>query len=257
MRAYASAFPIGGADMAGLPTDYAHEVLKDRPVRYFRLKDRSGTVAWDSSGNHAHGTYGGTYQLRQRGFVLGGGSTKFDAATGSINANGHVLANLTTTFQAGCAVEFFFNAATSQPDAIATLIGQVEYFANTPASFPLSVRWNSNSTLTFSMSRGDDFAHDLVLTVPGLSPATDYLVLANYRPNGLCELIVNGVVAASGAFSGTISSTTIPWRIGASTELGGGAGASGFDGLIAEAAIYPHPVPAQRAAAHYAASGRR
>ncbi len=59
---------------------YAHAVLADHPVVYYRLDERLGRIAHDSSGNHIDATYGKKTRLGVAGGIRGPGSRVDPAA---------------------------------------------------------------------------------------------------------------------------------------------------------------------------------
>jgi hypothetical protein len=66
--------------------DYASVILADRPVGYWRLGERQGTIAYDSSGNHIDGSYLGGFALGAPGALANDPDTAItlDGATGFV-----------------------------------------------------------------------------------------------------------------------------------------------------------------------------
>ncbi len=67
---------------------YRSVILQDRPLRYWRQAETSGTVARDETGN-ANGTINGTVTLSQQALIKGdpAGSMLFDGNNGYISAS--------------------------------------------------------------------------------------------------------------------------------------------------------------------------
>lgn len=231
---------------------YPQQVALDGPVRYWRLNDISGTTAVGTGGN---GTYANSVNLNQAAFVNGGKSVQLNSAVDTLNGHGYLETNFGTAYTSQHAVEIWFNAASTQNDGSPALFGKNSYFASSATDFPIVAYWNGSlGRVVVLLSQGNDFTADATIFADSLAADTDYHLVWNYRANGLCEIYINGALAASQTIGFTISAGSRNWRFGAQTEVsGGGAGDTGFQGRIGEVAIYSAALSASRIAAHYAA----
>lgn len=224
---------------------YKEQVLSDTPVFYSRLGDVSGTVAVSEVG--PNGTYSGGVTLNQPGFVASSKAVVFNAS-----ASGKVNTNYVTNHSAGCTIECWFNASSTGHDANSFMISKVQYYADGWNDFPISVAWDPvNSKVLLRLSKGDSFTVTSTLSSTVLTPNTDYHLAAVYRPNGNCEIFINGALVASTVINFSIPGTFYPWTIGTPTENGGGIGNGSFNGKIGEVAIYDKALSASRILRHY------
>lgn len=233
--------------------DYDAAVLADSPFAYYVLNETSGTTANDSSGNARHGTYAGAVTKAQPWTMQGGSATapSFDPVTD----DSQITLPFTDNFTTGCTLECLTNLSSPQVDDIASLIGKIQYYASATNEFPISLRYNkSTGNLEFSLSKGDDYSADLTLTHP-FSLQEPHHVAGVYRSNGNCELWVDKVKQAEATFTGTISTNTRAWLIGASHGYSGGVGQHRAKGLIGRAAIYNAALASERIEAHATAAG--
>ena len=70
---------------------YRAAVLADTPLAYWRLGEKSGTVAHDETGNGHDGTYTGTHTLAVAGALAGDPDTavQLDGVTGEVDVGDH------------------------------------------------------------------------------------------------------------------------------------------------------------------------
>lgn len=236
---------------------YDEAVLLDRPVQYLRLDEAAGTTAFDLAAPRSGqtGTYGGAVAPGGAGPLVPHATMapNFDATPTGLNGNGFVNTNLTTDYTAQFAVECVFRAAASQPDALPHLVSKAQHVPATAPDFPVRVLWLGGNRVELQLSAGNDLVVDATLATPAtLAASTTYHLVVNYRANGLCEIYIDGALAASVTIGFTINArNTIAWRVGAATEQGAGAGASGFNGAISHFALYPFALPGARVLAHY------
>jgi hypothetical protein len=233
--------------------DYADVVLADNPIAYYRLNETSGTTATDSSGHGRNGTYASADMTLGVAGLLTGASDKaayFNPTTDS----SQVDCNFNNDLTLGCTLEAIVNIDATQLDTSATIITKRQFFAGAHHEFPLSLGYQaSDGKLYFALDSGiGNFTTDLVLSAD-ISTGVAHHVAGVYRPNGACELWVDGVKVAFGTFTGSIGANGRNWLIGASHGNGGGVGQHRFKGTIDEAAIYSAPLSAARVAEHYAA----
>lgn len=255
-----SAAIVAEAALSGLlnPT-YQQYVNLDGAAHYWRLNEASGTVAVDSiAASRSDGTYAaaGNTLHGSGGPSPTGGYLSIDATTASTPG---VNTNLTTSLSAGeITLEILVRPAASQSDANPTVMAQCEYYANQMYNFPFALRVGATNVPFFEISRGLSYAVTTTITAPSALPSGVMSHLAAvYRPNGLCEIIVNGVQVASATIAyAAASAVGIPWTIGCSTETGAGIGAAAFAGDLAEAAIYTKALLPIQLKSHYEAISR-
>lgn len=226
----------------------SEKILRDNPVRYFKMDEASGSTAVDATGN-GNGTYVGSPTLAAAALtgMAGDKSVNFTASLQYIDTN------LTTSYNTACTLECVFVGGTQISSGYAHLISKNQYFASGVVDFPIKLGITAG-LIKFELSNGGDFSADTSLTL-AYEAGVRYHVICTYRASGLCQLIVNGVVIAEATIAYTISTSTREWRIGAATELGPGSGAgmTTFIGRLGHAAIYDHALHYDQAIEHFLA----
>lgn len=247
---YSSNYTVEAGPFADSSDPYAGQVLADAPSLYYRLIETTGTVADDIGSLNADGTYTGGFTLNQAGFVPGGKSVLFG---GSASA-GRVVGS-TQNLTSACTVECWINAAASGhgTDDIAFIVTKISYYADTTSDFPIALAWRpSTGRVELRLANSGDYALDMTLQSAPLTPGQNYHVVGVYRASGLCELYINGDLAASSTIGFTISTNSRAWTIGGATPFSVPASNCAFAGRIGEVAIYGSALSAARVAAHYA-----
>ena len=99
-------------------------VLANNPVGYWRLGEKSGLIAYDSSGAGNNGTYTGGVQLRQPGAITGSGDSDtaalFDGTSGYIAIPSTASMNVSTGWSISAWAKF-----TSLPGGDATILTDI------------------------------------------------------------------------------------------------------------------------------------
>lgn len=257
-RAYAGASyaSLGSGGDSGPPVDplsYAEEVIADSPVRFFRLKETSGTAAIDEMGN-ASGTYSGGHTLNQAAFTADGASVHFDATA---TPGGMVNCNFTTDYIYTLSIEFMINIDATGNDVLAHVISKSHFYANATTELPVAVRYvPASQKIVFALNQGSSFTATKELQSPAMTPGVDYHVVCRYKANDFCDILFDRVVVATSTIAFSINSDpTRNWRIATPQENAGGVGTGSFKGRLAEVAIYSHILSQSRIDAHYDAIG--
>lgn len=216
---------------------YSSEVLADSPLVYYRLGEASGSTLVDSSGNGRNGTYNGDYTLGQPGLTL-------DTDTAAAFAGG-ATAWTTTTYGA------WMNSLT-------TFTVEVWFRLSDIAGGYVAGRWpNSGGSQWFIVAGGDDNL-TTVARIGGTQrnlastytrdTTTIYHVAMTYDGTTLRQY-VNGVETASGAWSGSMTTSTGVLHLGRIAS----ATNSFLPGTLDEFAMYGSALSAARILAHYTA----
>lgn len=231
---------------------YDAEVMFDDPFAFYKLEEASGTTANDYSGNGRHGTYAGTVTKRQPFRAFGGGSAAplFDPTSN----DSQITLPFTDTFSAtGLTLEILLEPDATQPQSFPHFISNIEYYASAHAKFPASLRYDTAAgEIQFRLDSGNDYSADLTLSHIIAIEDIEHAVSV-YRPNGNCELWVNGTKEAEATFSGTIANSALPWLIGAAKEYSGGVGEVRYKGKIGRTLFYAKALAAERINARTAA----
>jgi len=119
-----------------------------------------------------------------------------------------------------------------------TIVGKRRYFAGAYEEFPL-VLGAATDLIYCSLSRGDDYAADVSLTTGSLD-LNQWHCISFTHTNNSHKLYLNGNLVASSSVDCVLSTTSQPWRIGASSELGGGVNQTKFYGVISDIRIYDY-----------------
>lgn len=218
---------------------YDNEVLAKSPLAWWKLNDASGSsTAADSSGNAHSGTptsvtFGNTSEA-----VSGNTSASFASASSS-----HILTSYNPALGTALTVEGWVNLnGLTQPTAFGRII------ANSFSDFDSKgfELYHNGTSGQFWIGNGTTNAG----VIGGTVPATGWTHLAGTYDGSTIKLYVNGVLAGSTSFSGSVPA-------GSATGIGIGynpAYSGDFiNGLIAECAVYGTALSATQIAAHYTA----
>lgn len=226
----------------------SQRILRDNPVRYFKMDEASGSTAVDATGN-GNGTYVGSPILAAAALtgMRGDQSVNFTASLQYIDTN------LTTSYNSACTLECVFVGGTQISGGYAHIMSKNLYFASGVADFPIKLGITAG-LIKFELSSGNDYTADTSLTLAFVE-GVRYHCICTYRASGLCQLIVNGVVVGQAVINYTISTSAMEWRIGAAQELGPGSGQgmTTFIGRLGHAAIYDHALLLDQAIEHFQA----
>ena len=223
------------------PSDpYGLAVYNDSPTVFLRLNEASGTLANDSSGSGADGTYFGGETLGAASPVTGpaGSAVAFNGIDGTVSTNVAVPGPSTYS------EEIWFNTTTSQG-------GKLIGFGNAPSgrssNYDRHVYMQNNGQLTFGTYTGQ---MNTATSSHSYNDGQWHYLVASQGADGMKLYVDNALVATNPQTSAQAYSGY--WRIGGDTSWGGSS--AFFNGTLDEAAIYPVVLTPSQIAAHYAAS---
>jgi Concanavalin A-like lectin/glucanases superfamily len=214
---------------------YSARVLADAPVAYWRLGDKTGSIARDEKGQYA-GVIKGTVFRDQPGVVDGNGAMRFDGSTGYIDF--------------GDVLDFpnrkpFSIEAWVKPEVIDTNVRP--YISKISVEDP----FDGYSVILFQ-PRGIHFAlcaqeTDCPSPRAPAPPINRFTHLVVTYDGSLAQIFYDGARVKSGPYSGALIDNDIALTIGRDS-----AGQS-FAGTLDEVAIYDRALPEARIQAHFAA----
>ena len=234
--------PVDGpvdAPPDGPTSVYRAAVLADAPLAYWRLGEKSGTVAHDETGHGYDGTCTGAYTLGAAGALAGDPDTAvtLDGITGQVDVGDN--------FDFAGQVPFSFEAWV-KPAVIDTVYRHVvtkmafNGFGN-PQVGTYVILQQGNTTLGFERWQGA--AAVLTVETSDFPVAGSWAhIVATY--NGTVgELYVNGVAIQASAGSGGVTASGVHMLWG-----------NVLQGVIDEIAVYDHVLSTARVAAHHQAA---
>jgi hypothetical protein len=224
------------ADGSGSAT-YVQTVLADGPVGYWRLGEKAGTIAFDSSGHGLDGTYQGGLLLGQAGAIAGDpdSAVLLDGSTGLVripNSPGiNAISNSVVTVEA-----WVSGGLTETAELFSTWDGTTNGF---------QVVWDSGDAGSFAANQG----------VRSPRPITDnnwHQVVIVWN-GGTTTVYVDAQLAASG--SSPFTPSAFENQIGTQCFSALSTGCSLFHGGgIDEVSVYDAALDSARIQAHYAAA---
>lgn len=201
-------------------------ILADHPTGYWRLGEKSGTIASDSSGYGNDLTYSGGITLGQSGPLTGdsSGSALFDGSTGHLNL-GNLLSSGAYTKEAwvNC------SNSSSYPNILSSISDNYTAF------------YINNNELTGFQNNGVYVNENAIFPLN----SWQYVVLT-FDPNvssGTMNLYRNGNLVAQ--------ATSVPTQSGTDLQIGSYDTTYFFPGSIAEVAIYNYALSPTQVANHY------
>jgi hypothetical protein len=218
------------------PSAYREQILADHPEGYWRLDEKTGTVAFDQSANANSGRIAEGVLLDDAGATRGDG----DAAMFFGGTTGEIVIPTSPSLQlekGSVTLEAWIKLGGPQTGVV-TILGkgrsgvQTEYGLILVDGVP-----GYQSVVERYMSKGS------------LTPGVWTHVAVTVENNAVGTIYVDGTVAATfmSATNHTVSRSTEP------VTIAGQAGASArFFGGIDEPAIYSYPLKAAQVAAHVA-----
>ncbi len=223
------------------PTDfYGRTALADDPTVYWRLDETTGTLANDSSGDSADGTYGGGVTLGRPTTVDGSAH----AAGFSGTASGIVHSNATLSSSATFSAEAWVRTTTTDGG---TVFGFADEATGTATTYDKQVWMDDDGHFVGGV---DDGSHHTVTSPDTYNDGGWHHVALTQGPSGL-RLYVDGSLVDSDA-TATSQQFDGFWRVG-DTTLAGWSDASTSEALagdIDEFAAYGHVLTAAQIAAH-------
>jgi hypothetical protein len=218
---------------------YSATVLADHPVAYWQMDETTGTTMADASGNANNGRYAGIYTLGQPG-AIAGGAVAFDGQSGAASVMNSPSLQVNTV-----TIEAWIKKRTDTEYGV-YVAKNVEPGGGAGSSWFELLNSHHNGHLEFRVTSDGAPA---VVSNATLALNTWYYVVATYD-GAIAKLYVNGKLDGSLKVTAVPKQTSDPLFIGRR-----------FDGLfndaaLADVAIYPVALPAERIAAHWqAASG--
>lgn len=216
----------------GLP--YYQVIMRDKPIRYYRLGERSGTTAVDSSSSGQNGTLNGGITLGQAGLIKGDPTTcmSFDGSTGYISLPTTGL----PTGTASWSVEAWVTTGSTIASSAAYFI---VFFGTDTTDGGAEFFWGNVSTSTFWLDAdGASSVRSGTITTN-----TSYYVAGTFDGTNY-RLYVNGSLVGG--------PTALTTNIVASTAFIGKHPAGAFcNGSLQEVAIYSKALSAGQIKNHY------
>ncbi|HEX3561721.1 MAG TPA: LamG-like jellyroll fold domain-containing protein, partial [Solirubrobacterales bacterium] len=222
-------------DRGGGSSAYSNAVASDGPVGYWRLGEKSGTVANDAAGANP-GTYRNGALLAQPSLLPG------DSANTSVRFDGTndfvaIPSSASLSPTAKVSVEAWI-----KPNALPAA-GSFASIASKPESYSLQF---NGPRLEFTIMQSGA-RRRLQAPAGAILTGQAYHVLGTY--DGTTQrLYINGVEVASAPLTGAITANASALDLGSWSE-----GAEPFNGTIDEVSVYANALSAGRVLAHYQA----
>lgn len=230
---------------ASASSSYTSVVAADRPLAYYRMNERSGTVLTDSSGNNNNGMYTGRYTLGQPALLVGDSTAKSVAFS-----SGYAASHATWTSQAVTA-ECWIKPTSADLVSSPRLIGNA-WSDHDGNGFMM---WLTGGTAAF------DAGWNHTIGTFAMTAGSTYHVVGTYDNVTGATLYINGI-AVSNKMPGAVP-TPQTGDFGGITYIGvlnATAGRFGFvdyvQGSMSNCALYDHALTPARVAAHYNAGAR-
>jgi len=218
---------------------YNATVLADHPAAYWRMDETSGTTMADASGNANNGRYVGIYTLGQPG-AIAGGAVAFDGQSGAASVMNSPSLQLSTV-----TIEAWIKKRTDTEYGV-YVAKNVEPGGGAGSSWFELLNSHHNGQLEFRVTSDGAPA---VLSNSKLAISTWYYVVATYD-GATAKLYINGKL------DGTLKVTALPKQTSDPLFIGRRTDGLFNDAALANVAIYPVALSADRIAAHWqAASG--
>jgi hypothetical protein len=240
LNAYTSV--LGAAPTQNPANGYPDIVGPDAPVRYYRLDEASGTVAYDISGQGANGTYHGAPTLGVAGAISGDTDTAVTFASASSQYVGSASTTAMPTGSAAWTLEAWVKIS-ANPSVRQEVVSIGEAGTSLAAAY-IAIQttgkveaglWTVNVLSTAALTTG--VWHHVAVTYAGGS-------------GGVVTLYVDSVSQGTNTGTGALAYT------GTAMTIGAGSGASitdYFSGSIDEPAVYATALSSTRISAHYSA----
>jgi hypothetical protein len=228
--------PVPGV-VRGAHGAYEAAVIADKPVAYYRLAEKTGTTAYDSSGNGHNGTYDADVALGQPSLL------KVDKGATSVSfPQGYVTEQATWSAQAVTA-ECWVRPTAADLQGSPRIIDNA-WTDHDGNGFML---WLTKHTAGFNTGWLGDVG------TFAFAPGRVYYVAGTFDQAGGATLYVNGLARANAP---TGENNVNPQQgDGTTTYVGtleaGNGPTDYFQGDIADCAVYDHALTADRIALHY------
>jgi len=228
---------------ASAPKSYSDQVLADAPAAYWRMDETAGTTMTDSTKNGNNGHYDGIVMLGQPGPLAAGGST----AVGLDGATSGMTVPSSTTLQVNwVTIELWINKRADSDFGFYIVKNVVGGGGANSGWFEL-LNDHNNGRLQFRVTGDID---PVLVSTATLELNRWYYVVATY----------DGVVAKlyiDGKLDGQLAAVVAPAQNADPITIGRRIDGFFNNALLAEVAIYPTALSAERIAAHWAAASNK
>jgi signal peptidase I len=225
---------------------YQSVVLADSPYLFWRLQEKNGTTAADSSGNSRGGTFSNSPTLGQASPIT---AEPADLAFGT-GTNGYVTASSTSTNSRTFSVEAWVKTTSTQGGR---LIGFGDGAAGSASSSTdCQLYLAPNGRVELGLDDDDPVA---IASASAVNNGAWHYVVGTYSTSTGARLYVDGSLSASATLTRPTTFTG-RWRAGAEAMSGwpGNPNSNYLAGTIDEVAVYTTVLSATRISAHYAAA---
>jgi len=218
---------------------YRAAVLADAPLAYWRLGEKSGTVAHDETGHGYDGTYTGTYTLGAPGALAGDPDTAvtLDGVTGEVDVGD----NFDFAGQVPFSLEAWVKPAVID-SRYRHVVTKMAFNALGNPEVGTYVILQQGSTI-LGFERWQNASTELTVETSDFPAAGSWAHVVATYDGAVGELYVNGALAQASASSGGVPVSGVHMLWG-----------NVMQGVLDEIAVYGVALPATRVAAHYQAA---
>lgn len=237
---------------------YADIIRGDGPLFCHPCQETSGTSVADISGNGNTGTLTTPVTVGAPG-PGGDGFAYAYSFSGTANNSGWI-APYSPAVGSAHTLEAIVKPNPAQATETGSIIGRRTYFANLQTDFPIELSIDTSGLLNFTTSDGTSYSAKLAQqSAVSLADGFWHHVVGVFIANSRQTLWVDGVkIAESTTVNWSLSSgPNASWRIGSSTDFGGGAGLSRYSGAVCFPALYGVGLTDAQVVAHARAFLRR
>jgi uncharacterized protein YceK len=222
------------------PKSYSALVLADAPAAYWRMDETTGTTMADGTKNGNSGHYDGIVMLGQPGPLAADGSTAvgFDGATGSVT-----VPSSTSLQMNWVTIELWINNR-AHSDYGFYVVKNVAGGGGANSGWFELLNDHTSGRLQFRVTGDLD---PVLVSTATLDLNTWYYVVATYD-GAIAKLYINGKLDS------TLPAVVSPAQNGDPLYIGRRADGFFLNALLAEVAIYPTALSAERIAAHWQAA---
>jgi hypothetical protein len=201
-------------------------ILADKPARYYRLGENSGSIAYDLSGNGQNGTYTGGYTLGTTGAFTADADTAvtLDGSSGYISASDSGLPSGTS----GASISAWVKPTALPASGVWMILADYGTASNNQ-SYHIALYNNSGTQQVCAGLYGGDVCFSTTL------PTNSWTHITGSFLGWWTNLYINGSPKAGNFTTSNITLSTI--NIGKQPNAGG---PSYFNGSIDEVAIFPY-----------------
>ncbi len=218
---------------------YRTAVLADTPLAYWRLGEKSGTVAHDETGHGYDGTYTGTYTLGTPGPLAGDPDTAvtLDGVTGQVDVGD----NFDFTGQVPFSFEAWVKPAVIDNEYRHVVTKMAFNGLGNPQVGTYVILEQGSTILGFE--RWQAGATELTVETASFPAAGSWAHVVATYDGSVGDLYVDGAVVQASASSGGVTASGVHMLWG-----------NLLQGVIDEIVVYDQALPAARVAAHYQAA---